>query len=91
MSTVHKRLVCYREEMHINTAVSPHVHTDKRKRFAVAAVDITRVVCCGTRLETAFKLPPSVSGYKEHKAGYDYLQESDASCPPTLELKLYPT
>lgn len=45
----------------------------------------------GTRLQTAFKLPPSVSGYKEHKAGYDYLQESDASCPPTLELKVYPT
>lgn len=45
----------------------------------------------GTQLKTAFKPPPSVSGYKEHKAGYDYLQESDATCPPTLEPKVYPT
>lgn len=43
----------------------------------------------GTRLQTAFKLPPSVLGYKEHKAGYDYLQESDASCPPTPEPKVH--
>lgn len=45
----------------------------------------------GTQLKTALKPPPSVSGYKEHKAWYDYLQESDASCPPTLEPKVYPT
>lgn len=45
----------------------------------------------GTQLKTAFKPPSSVSGYKEHKARCDYLQESDASWPPTLEPKVYPT
>lgn len=58
---------------------------------AAAVVDIEKAwPSGGTWLQTAFKLPPSVSGYKEHKAGYDYLQESDASCPPTLEPKVYP-
>lgn len=66
-------------------------HTGPCRKLAATVENQKVQSSSGTQLKTAFKPPPSVSGYKEHKAGYDYLQESDASCPPTLEPKVYPT
>lgn len=80
------------EELCISIEMSciPQDHTDLCMKLD-AAPDIKSTESDGgTRFQEGFKLPPKVSGHEEHQARYDYLQESDASCPPTLELTVYP-